>query len=75
MTSEELDNRFTTLVEVTRDQNSQASNALNEGTEASVLRQLVSLTMNTNMTLLGIYSELVHAQPKLLRKIRRDKRR
>jgi hypothetical protein len=62
MTSEELDNRFITLKEVTRDHNSQASNALNEGSETSLLRQLVTLTMNTNMTLLGIYSELVHAR-------------
>jgi hypothetical protein len=62
MTSEELDNRFATVREATRDQHSQASNALNEGSDAALLRQLVSLTMTTNMTLLAMYSELVHAR-------------
>ncbi len=62
MTNEELDQRFATLKEVNRDQCSLASKALEGSSTEALTKQLVSLTMNTNLTLLGIYSELVHAR-------------
>jgi hypothetical protein len=62
MTNEELDQKLATLREVNRDQNSLASKALNSGDPTELMRQLVSLAMNTNLTLLGIYSELVAAR-------------
>ena len=62
MTAEELDQKFATLKEVNRDQNSLASKALGGGDTTALMKQLVSLQMNTNLTLLGIYSELVQAR-------------